>query len=61
MRKILFLDIDGVLNSKEWFKQFYEDKHKTYDPLDPNLVKKLNSLDCEVVISSSWGMTTGVH
>jgi hypothetical protein len=56
MKKILFLDIDGVLNSDEWHKTGYK---SSIDDLDPNLVRKLNSLDCEVVITSSWGCDNG--
>lgn len=58
MKKILFLDIDGVLNSDSWFKKCRE-KEASWDPLDPELVRKLNTLDCEVVISSSWGCDSG--
>lgn len=59
MKKILFLDIDGVLAGLEWFE--YRHKNKLpVDFLDPKLVQKLNSLDCEVVISSSWGCDGGL-
>lgn len=57
MKKILFLDIDGVLNNEEWFNGCVQ--RGVYDPLDPELVQKLNKLDCEVVISSSWGCDNG--
>jgi hypothetical protein len=57
MKKILFLDIDGVLNNEEWFRHCA--KEGVYDLLNPELVKKLNKLDCEVVISSSWGCDNG--
>ena len=58
MKKILFLDIDGVLAGVDWFEKCWKEN---IDPdfLDPSLVKKLNSLDCEVVISSSWGCDNG--
>lgn len=59
MKKILFLDIDGVLNSDDWFRRCAKSGNQKYDPLDPYLVQKLNSLDCEVVISSSWGCDNG--
>lgn len=58
MKKIVFLDIDGVLNSEDW----YENSHKRgelNDDIDPVLVQRLNKLDCEVVISSSWGCDNG--
>ena len=57
MKKILFLDIDGVLNNEEWFRGCVQ--RGVYDPLNPELVQKLNKLDCEVVISSSWGCDNG--
>lgn len=57
MKKILFLDIDGVLNNYQWFKDC--GNKGIYDPLNPELVRKLNCLDCEVVISSSWGCDNG--
>ena len=57
MKKILFLDIDGVLNNEAWFKKCVNEG--IYDPLDKELVHKLNRLDCEVVISSSWGCDNG--
>lgn len=57
MKKILFLDIDGVLNNEAWFKKCANEG--IYDPLDKELVQKLNKLDCEVVISSSWGCDNG--
>lgn len=58
MKKILFLDIDGVLAGIEWFEYRHNNK-LPIDFLDPKLVQKLNSLDCEVVISSSWGCDNG--
>lgn len=58
MKKILFLDIDGVLAGIEWFEYRHNNK-LPIDFLDPKLVQKLNVLDCEVVISSSWGCNNG--
>ena len=59
MKKILFLDIDGVLAGLEWFEKCYKEGKTGVDFLDPKLVQKLNKLDCEVVISSSWGCDNG--
>ena len=56
MKKILFLDIDGVLAGEDWFKQ----REVGADFLDPNLVQKLNKLNCDIVISSSWGYDGGL-
>ena len=64
--RIIFLDIDGVLNSNNFYVNFYE-KHEKKDlcnDIDPRAVEILNRL-CEeikakVVISSCWriGSTT---
>lgn len=70
--KVIFLDIDGVLNSE----LFYRDKHNTtkkpkrastksredyqLDNLDPNCISYLNDLidktGAKIVISSTWRM-----
>lgn len=55
MKKILFLDIDGVLAGFDWLK----DWKNNADFLDPKLVQKLNTIDCDIVISSSWGYNGG--
>lgn len=62
--KIIFLDIDGVLNHEafymERFKKRYEEGAVAhpYSEIDPQCVQNLNSLIAEtgakVVISSSW-------
>lgn len=53
MKKIIFLDIDGVLASYKYFcsgKGF----------IDPEKIALLNQLeDAEIVISSSWGYDNG--
>jgi hypothetical protein len=57
--KVIFLDIDGVLNSEAWWNRpevrslpFYERS------FDPRAVKRLNHLiresDAGIVLSSSW-------
>src|SRR5258708_533010 len=66
--KVIFLDFDGVLNSRDWFtrreavRQGIEpDKWKAWreeHDFDPVAVKRLNKLVTEmsavVVVSSSW-------
>lgn len=51
--KILFLDIDGVLNSAKTF----EDKHR-HEAIDTAMVERINSVvnatGCQIVISSTW-------
>lgn len=68
--KILFLDIDGVLNSDKWWKSqgfldrcgeyrkrgFYE--YKNYAAFCPDMVQKLNRIfeetSCRIVLSTAW-------
>jgi hypothetical protein len=55
--KIIFLDVDGVLNSSNFFR---ESRKKTYDTsnLDKKAVEVLNTIieltGAKVVISSTW-------
>jgi len=57
--RIIFLDIDGVLNNKECFTG------TQLDPIDPNALKLLNRLvmdtDACIVISSSWRIGNTLH
>lgn len=53
MKKLIFLDIDGVLNNPQYLRinQGY---------ISPSKIKLLNELEgCEIVISSSWGYDNG--
>ena len=53
MTKILFLDIDGVLNSAHVI-----DEQRRADAIDRDMVERVNRIidatDCKIVISSSW-------
>jgi len=53
----LFLDIDGVLNSREAYKEQYKGKSQIH-VICPKLVARLNrivkELGCKVVLSSIW-------
>lgn len=55
MKKIIFLDIDGVLNSETY------DKNRTAGAIDPECAKRLNRIIKEtnagIVISSSWKLS----
>ena len=54
MDRIIFLDVDGVLNSEAFFTSASRDERETM--IDGNAVKLLNRLDgAKVVITSSWG------
>ena len=70
IRKIVFLDIDGVLNSEKWAVDFFKQKkHNDYtkygfdhgiDPKAVELIDKINDAvdgGIELIISSSWRWT----
>jgi HAD domain in Swiss Army Knife RNA repair proteins len=63
MSRIVFLDIDGVLNSRQWFaKQSGDALVLAYDhELDPDAIRRLNHIcsesSAEIVVSSSWRHT----
>lgn len=54
MKKIIFLDVDGVLNNQNTFKKV----QRVSDMLDPYLILLANRIveatGAEVVLSSSW-------
>jgi len=57
--RIIFLDIDGVLNSHEFFERTqYNRSDFPYSDLNPISIKKLNEIirrtDASVVVSSMW-------
>ena len=60
MRKIIFLDIDGVLNTKEWHSRMTKDAPKdeygyAFDPVTvKNLAHIIDKTGADIVISSSW-------
>ena len=60
MRKVVFLDIDGVLNTKWWYTQMDRKtpKDKYGYAFDPkavaNLRKVVDETEAGIVISSSW-------
>ena len=56
MNKYIFLDIDGVLNSMDWFEQ---NKYtKGYTEINPEKVKLLKEIvdrtDAKIILSSTW-------
>ena len=62
--KIIFLDIDGVLNHEAFYKERFEKRYEEgaiahpYSEIDPKCVERLNNLcqetGAKVVISSTW-------
>lgn len=54
--KIIFLDIDGVFNSEDWYVSDDPKRGKGY--FDPECVKLFNKIiektDAKIVVSSSW-------
>lgn len=56
MRKIIFLDIDGVLNSIDYFEQVKDCKgYKEINPEKTKLLKEIvDRTGAEIVLSSTW-------
>lgn len=56
MNKYIFLDIDGVLNSMDWFEQ--NKYSKGYTEINPDKVKLLKEIvdhtDAKIILSSTW-------
>lgn len=63
--KIIFLDVDGVLNCNDWYVKRYalvqanvETRNHPYDEFCPDAVARLNKLTdatgAKIVISSTW-------
>ena len=62
--KVIFLDIDGVLNHEAFYKERHERRDEKgawehpYSEIDPKAVSNLNTLcdetDAKIVISSTW-------
>lgn len=70
--KFIFLDIDGVLNSENWFKEHSADikassgfLHRGMSELDPaaltRLRKIVNETGAHLVLSSSWRYLHPLH
>ena len=64
MRKIIFLDVDGVLNSEEfshWLWDNHEKKYRGYELLDQRAILCLQDIvfvtGAEIVLSSSWRLS----
>jgi hypothetical protein len=64
-KKILFLDVDGVLNCSDWYQERYDKvragqivREHPVDEFSPSIVAKLNKITdatgAEIVISSTW-------
>jgi hypothetical protein len=53
-KKIVFLDIDSVVNSEQWYMKT-RGKSGDFDPEAIVLLNQLKDIGAEVVISSSWG------
>lgn len=56
--KIVFLGIDGVLNSEKWFDKCFNNDDICDSDLDPDaitrLIKFLDDTNTKIVLSSSW-------
>jgi len=54
MKTLMFLDIDGVLNSIKWMKE-RSHRSKKIDPSNiDNMNKFIDYHACDIIISSSW-------
>ena len=53
-KKIVFLDIDSVVNSEQWYMKT-KGRSGDFDPEAIALLNQLKYIGTEVVISSSWG------
>lgn len=70
MRPLIFLDIDGVLNSADWYMRRAEvlghgkPFNRNEEEIDPAALERLNRLldvsNGEIVLSSTWRMTDGL-
>ena len=56
MKKVIFLDIDGVLNPKWWISKKPSDKYGVFFETNAvaNLGKIIEETGAEIVVSSSW-------
>jgi hypothetical protein len=58
MFRVIFLDIDGVLNSRAWWRRRPSKEHRPHNELDPEAVARVQRLVDEtgasIVISSTW-------
>jgi HAD domain in Swiss Army Knife RNA repair proteins len=72
MEKIIFLDIDGVLNSNDWYvrrqEKYNMDDVETRYPFyefDPSAINRLNkiieSTGAKVVVSSTWRLGRSIE
>lgn len=53
--KVLFLDIDGVLNSSAWAERHGDGWNRRFDPLAVERLERiLRETGCAIVVSSSW-------
>lgn len=52
--KIVFLDIDGVCNSNDFYNKT-RGRSGDFDPVSIALLNQLESVGAEVVVTSSWG------
>ena len=53
-KKIIFIDIDGTVNSEKWYCDT-KGRSGDFDPSTIALLNQLKDIGVEVVISSSWG------
>lgn len=63
--KIIFLDIDGVLNSDSILSEYIPEIDGEYYPYQPHLIDNLNSIlkrtGAKIVVSSTWRLGESVE
>lgn len=60
MNRVIFLDVDGVLNNGSWAMEMYDKGIRTYrddilyEPALERLKRIVDATDAQIVVSSSW-------
>ena len=60
MNRVIFLDVDGVLNNGSWAMEMYDKGIRTYrddilyEPTLERLKRIVDATDAQIVVSSSW-------
>ena len=63
--KVIFLDVDGVLNSNNFFENRYKQGYRNYVAVDPEICKLfvdfIKTNDIKLIISSTWRLDNVEH
>lgn len=62
MNKVLFLDIDGVLNNRKTTRSIKGMMRRGMDPVNiPFLIDIIDATGCKIVVSSNWRISFGAQ